>query len=55
MATKSNAHFTTVAIILANHFDIESYAPFIKFRIDEMSERIDDLESTVSKLVEKSN
>ena len=28
---------------------------FIKFRIDEMSERIDDLESTVTKLVEESN
>ena len=25
------------------------------FRIDEMSERIDDLESTVTKLVEESN
>ena len=27
----------------------------IIFRIDEMSERIDDLESTVTKLVEESN
>ena len=26
-----------------------------KYRIDEMSERIDDLESTVTKLVEESN
>ena len=31
------------------------YILLIIFRIDEMSERIDDLESTVTKLVEESN
>ena len=32
-----------------------NYILLIIFRIDEMSERIDDLESTVTKLVEESN
>ncbi len=32
-----------------------NYIFLIIFRIDEMSERIDDLESTVTKLVEESN